>query len=206
MVYSKTHKYAPETFISKPRDYGGERPGPTYEDISSDEDLEIFPELRVNSGYDPNNPYAAAEEAEEAAELSAERSQQGGHHAINLIGNEEARILNEEIDGLGEALGNLSAAAASTSDWVQLADMDLQTILDTCDGNDWCSQLQQLEIYGKHETTEDLEDGFRSSSSPGLDNILGDMGIQAAGASTEEPGPTTTTAPWLTSFKTSVAN
>ena len=52
MVYSKAHKYAPETFISKPRDYSGEKTGPIYEDISSDEDLEIFPELRVKSGYD----------------------------------------------------------------------------------------------------------------------------------------------------------
>ena len=207
MVYSKAHKYAPETFISKPRDYSREKSGPIYEDISSDEDLEIFPELRVNSGYDPKNPRAAKDEAEAAAELSAERSQQGGDHAINLVGDDAARILAEEVDELEDAFGNLSAAAAaSTSDWVQMADMDLQTILDTCDGEDWCSQLQQLEIYGGHETIDDTEDGLRGSSSPGLDSILGDMGIQAAGASTEEPGSTNTTPTWLTSFTEGVAN
>ena len=206
MVYSKTHRFAPETFISKPRDYTGERTGPIYDDISSDEDLEIFPELRVKSGYDPKNPRAAKEEAEAAAELSAGRSQQGGDHAINLVGDDGARILAEEIDNLGDALGNLSAAAASTTDWVQLADMDLQDILSTCDGEDWCSQLQQLEIYGGHETTNDPEDGIRGSSSPGLDSVLGHMGVQAAGASTEESESTASTPTWLASFKTSVAN
>ena len=84
--------------------------------------------------------------------------------------------------------------------------MDIQTILDTCNGEDWCSQLQQLEIYGGHETTNDPEDGIRGSSSPGLDSVLGHMGVQAAGASTEESESTASTPTWLASFKTSVAN
>ena len=77
--------------------------------------------------------------------------------------------MEEEIDGLGDTFAGLEAEAATTSDWNLLADMDLATILDTCDGTDWTSQLEKLEIHRIHGDNHDAQDGFSGSGDPGLD-------------------------------------